>query len=527
MEKVRWVNASKAIKSDSGFEIFVLIIALILLGSSIAGLSMFVAPREYSTNSLIAFLLALIIFSVQFHWVNSSEYGSLQLEDSEYYEAFADGFKKHFEGRSIWVWAPNKPDHWVILPEGVKTYKPSSAELKKWSENYPNSTPYLWLPNKTEHLVSKFDGPVTYPLVIAGFMHLTATESSSFVYVQLILLASLAQIMFLISSAVLQSRKWGWLVWSLLLADTGFIAVGAYLLKDSLVVWTIYLLSLMILAICKGSTSRLVPSIVIGVGLVTLSSLLRYPLYFSVVISLLFLSISLKGLATAKKFTLFAIAVLGILGSVAALGGFDDLGKKDKVLDHLSFPIHLARTTFYRQSVIELDKVKKDTTKVDESMSLEAASSSENISVSNRALGSSTLSNDDSSEKSQDYEIKVTVRTDKVFRKAIVTVARTLFAPYPWAIFKQGMIGSWPELLYPGMVLWIVGLPFALLFLPEAIRSKDPVLYFMLGVTIICAFGYMAYDGEYSTRVRVMSMPLAWLMVAGGIRSVWFRWKKS
>lgn len=504
-----------------------LIFCLLVVGLSLIGLNLILAPRKFAKQSMSAFLFAGIIFSLGVEIVRSSQYGSLQFEDGNYYAAFAEGIKSHMEGHAIWVPRHNRPEHWRILPKGVETYTPTSNEEKLWSETYPDWEPFIWLPSHTPHYPSKFDGPIIYPLVIASFSHFAGAAISSFIYVQVILLASLAQIIFLIGAALFRKAKYGWIAWGLILMDSGFLAIGAYHFKDTLIVWSLYLLALALLAMLRGSVRQGVLAVVIAVATIIFISLLRYPLYFSVILSLLFLFVSGIGLKKAHRMLILFLGALGVVGGVVAMGGPDTLTNRTKVIDHLSFPIHLIRTTFYRQQVIQLDKVKPKRQVGENAVVTEQNEVDDKKVAQDWVSSTAERSGKANNEQQNEYSIKVTFVSEGLLRKVAVGTARTFFAPYPWAIFKQGLIGTWPELFYPGMVMWILGLPLAFLFLPDAVKSKDPVLYFLLGITIVCAVAYIAYDGEYSTRVRLMSMPLAWLMVTGGVRSIWGRWAKS
>jgi len=116
--------------------------------------------------------------------------------------------------------------------------------------------------------------------------------------------------------------------------------------------------------------------------------------------------------------------------------------------------------------------------------------------------------------------------------KAVTTsVARTLFAPYPWVALTHGLdYKNGIELYYPGVLLWVVCLPgiaWALVLL-----MQKPVEEFLFTAAVICALlgAYVIFMGEWSTRQRVFMLPVFFAFAAMGwadLRIRWGRWRRA
>ena len=115
---------------------------------------------------------------------------------------------------------------------------------------------------------------------------------------------------------------------------------------------------------------------------------------------------------------------------------------------------------------------------------------------------------------------------DDPFKALIRSIVRTVFAPYPWIWFKDGLLGNnWYELMYPGVIPWCFGFPFGIVALWKLRIKISPMLFFIfiwIGVTV--AF-YLVFQGEFSTRARVHLMPVFWIFIAYGLVTVYRRLK--
>jgi hypothetical protein len=114
------------------------------------------------------------------------------------------------------------------------------------------------------------------------------------------------------------------------------------------------------------------------------------------------------------------------------------------------------------------------------------------------------------------------------------TVAHTLFGPYPWVPFANGLSYNQTELFYPGTVMWILGWPFLLVALwcllirgsPHLARVSSEMLVILIW-TLLIVSEYIVYQGEFSTRQRVFMMPLFWTLIAFGVVRVRTRFNKA
>lgn len=97
------------------------------------------------------------------------------------------------------------------------------------------------------------------------------------------------------------------------------------------------------------------------------------------------------------------------------------------------------------------------------------------------------------------------------------SVARTLFAPYPWVAIYSGINWkSFVELYYPGALLWIVCLPGVVATVLVGLRSRDPAFWLLLLFLGSQFAAYTIWLGEWSTRQRVFALPAFFAMAALG-----------
>lgn len=106
----------------------------------------------------------------------------------------------------------------------------------------------------------------------------------------------------------------------------------------------------------------------------------------------------------------------------------------------------------------------------------------------------------------------------------IISVARTLFAPYPWIAVTHGLSGvNGIELYYPGVILWILCLPGILWGIPLSLRHTPRE-----GLFLACMLGallgaYTLFLGEWSTRQRVFMLPVFYCYAAMGWHDLYLR----
>lgn len=107
--------------------------------------------------------------------------------------------------------------------------------------------------------------------------------------------------------------------------------------------------------------------------------------------------------------------------------------------------------------------------------------------------------------------------TKSPFEAAGTAVARTLFAPYPWVIFRDGLhFQSGIELYYLGVVLWIICLPGIFWAMRQALCHPSFQAAFVGLVLGACLVAYILFLGEWSTRQRVFMLPIFFALAAIG-----------
>lgn len=106
------------------------------------------------------------------------------------------------------------------------------------------------------------------------------------------------------------------------------------------------------------------------------------------------------------------------------------------------------------------------------------------------------------------------------------SVARTLFAPYPWVAFTHGLdYKTGVELYYPGAAFWALCLPG--IFWAFMLHIRRPTPEFLFCAAVLCAllFAYVVFMGEWSTRQRVFMLPVFFAFAAMGWTNLWRIWR--
>ena len=97
------------------------------------------------------------------------------------------------------------------------------------------------------------------------------------------------------------------------------------------------------------------------------------------------------------------------------------------------------------------------------------------------------------------------------------SVARTLFAPYPWVAIHPGLNWvSFSELYYPGVVVWMICLPGIFVALSQGLRRLDPGFWLLTLFLTALLVAYTIWMGEWSTRQRVFALPAFFALAAVG-----------
>jgi hypothetical protein len=224
----------------------------------------------------------------------------------------------------------------------------------------------------------------------------------------------------------------------------------------------------------------------------------------------------------------------------------------DKIALHLQYPVHIAKKVFYSQNIVQLDAVKQkksivqktDTTVVDSGVVPKVNAV---VSTDKEHKRADLDTKVDKGEKEPCYSLlagecrkqrrladvqwynpisTVTVQFDgSDIRKIVISLAHTVFAPYPWSTLKVGFQGNWPELFIVEGLIWMILLPCVFIYIPTILSSREVAVWLMMLTSIGLFLAYSVTAGEYSTRPRLMSMPFLWFAVSGGLVKAmsWFK----
>jgi len=106
-----------------------------------------------------------------------------------------------------------------------------------------------------------------------------------------------------------------------------------------------------------------------------------------------------------------------------------------------------------------------------------------------------------------------------LFLALIQAIVRSLLAPYPWVLMKDGVTGQNAYELYAfASAQFMLCLPALFVGLWIAIRRHlvQPGVLYVLGVLATVCLVYIAFYGEWSTRQRVFLLPVVYVFIALG-----------
>jgi hypothetical protein len=98
-------------------------------------------------------------------------------------------------------------------------------------------------------------------------------------------------------------------------------------------------------------------------------------------------------------------------------------------------------------------------------------------------------------------------------------IARSLLAPYPWALLKDGATGQNAYELYAfASAQFMLCIPalFAGLWIAVRRHLVQPEVLYVLGILATVCLAYIVFYGEWSTRQRVFLLPVVYVFVALG-----------
>ena len=443
-------------------------------------------------ESIIWAILALLVFTAGIFFISSTNYGH-ELSDPGYYKNVAYFLAAHFQGYDV-----NFIEHGTKIgkPSSLLQYDHSIFGQRAWRVGEEYGSIALLL--DTYHYL--------YSCYLGFFIVLTGEQVELAIFGNAIFFAGIVQTLFILVQQITKNALHSRIAAILLILDSGFLAAGAFLLRDLLIIYFLYLSVLLISASGSASDWRRPVLIILSGCIIGSLGALRYPVFFLVVVSVVVVILMGWRVRNVRPLRYLCITVISVIVLLFSQLG-SDIANPMKVTNHLLYPSHIARTAFYSQNVVQLDAVKKRKT------------------IASDASTTDSVVAGDVEEK----EIQVTVQFDRTDVKNIITsLAHTVFAPYPWSTLQEGFKGNWPELFIVGGLVWMITLPFVLIYIPTIISSRDVTVWLMMLISVGLFLAYSVTEGEYSTRPRLMSMPFLWFVAAGGIVRVmsWFKIRK-
>jgi len=466
-------------------------------------------------ESIIWTILALLVFTAGIMFISSTNYGH-ELSDPIYYKNVAYFLAAHFQGYDV-----------NFFELGIRLGKTNSLlqydhsifgqNILRAGEEYGSVALLL----DTYHYL--------YSCYLALFIVLTGEQVELAIFGNAIFFAGVVQTLFILVQQITKDILHARLAVILLILDSGFLAVGAFLLRDLLVT---YLLYLSILLISRSGSAigwgRLVLILSAGCAMAALG-ISRYPAFFALLISVVVIIGMGRRVPNAQPLRYLAIAGVAVIGLLFSQLGSDILNS-EKLELHLKYPIHIAKQVFYSQQIVQLDAVKqKKSIVADSDTAVVGNSESDAVAeVDATAVADEEHESTDSDETEdvEEKKIRVSIQFDRSnVENIIISLARTVFAPYPWSTLQVGFQGNWPELFIVEGLIWMSLLPFVFIYIPTILRSNEPAVWLMVVCSIVLFLAYSVTGGEYSTRQRLMSMPFLWFAVSGGLMRgmSWFK----
>jgi 4-amino-4-deoxy-L-arabinose transferase-like glycosyltransferase len=361
--------------------------------------------------------------------------------------------------------------HWSGYPVDASEYK-LAGYLNGWQSKYG---PY-WLP---EPKISYAGVLGTREWFYAAFMAILniAGDAKYGILANAVMAGALPAASYLITRELGGSKRICHLAALFIAVDPSTAINSAWLIKDTLAALISAITIIAICKICKKPSFKFTLILAISLGLL---SGVRYVAFiaFGVVIAglLIFLLIKKSKWRTIcfSAASLTSVFIWGLLYIVPAI----NLPNQNLIL-FITSPLQAQATTL---------KAKERETGSDESV------------IEWRTYLS-------------EHPVKATVRS----------IARTLFAPYPWTIFQSKLSGNnHIELYLFGTFFWIiVALPGMFIGMSTAIKIGLPA-YVLIALLITLTIPYLIFFGEWSTRQRVFMMPLFFSFAAIGWQQIWY-----
>jgi len=435
------------------------------------------------------------------------------------------------------------PQSREINPDSITYDLNAQALVNHWRGMKVTSSDYLlqglivlgrdWLPDEILPYGTVFGSRhFLYTIYIAIVYWLTGVSQSVVILSQVVLLAALGPIVYDLSHLLFKNERVSAIAAFLTLIDSNFAAVGAVLMKDSLVVFVMILTLWTTVMVIENVRQRYFPMIVLVASLSALS-ILRYHVLVALWAAMLVVAALPRSSAPRKRL----VAVVAMSFVACAFLNQPDWPKYG--------PGALFQTNLMtiRAGVITLRESAGSgpvdmKAAIEKSKDMAAVSGSgrvtpdkprqrgELVSVGpagevityNRERIRETAGN--TRENRSDFSTATWLQNlrDRPVSTVVKVIAHTLFAPYPWVLISHGLVHkNFIELLYPGTILWIIGLPFLFTGVWQIGWRGKPEIKLLMMLSVAVVGIYVVFYGEFSSRQRIFFMPLFWTFIAFGI----------
>jgi len=408
----------------------------------------------------VLFSLALLVYTLEIFLVQSLPAWSDEFPDSHRYDVNARALVLHWQGLTV-----PAADFLLkgLLRQGIEAWPPDST--------YDYATVLG---------MSRY----AYQFILAGIYALTDGSRPTAILINTPLLAATAAGTYLLSLEWFGRRGGAALAAALVMLDTNFAVWGSVLLRESLMELLVLLSFLSAVRLLKTRNRRWRERLSGGMAL-SLLAMVRFNAAAALLLAWLCAIIARPGRTALKH---FAIGTLTL--SLIGFGAVHLLPGLQPVLEN-SLPGRLVQ---------------------------------ENLRIfqqGGQLLESAVQGKQEAGEhvNAVRQEWHEALRTQPLWLNGLKAVTRSLMGPYPWVALTHGLKGNdFYELMYPGMTLWLVGLPafiYALWRLPVV---SDPALRLWLVWWLTVAAVYIIGYGQFGGRERMMAMPLLWIFAAEGLR---------
>ncbi len=495
---------------------------LTLYAVAVLGLLLSLSGREQRRLIALLFLGSLIIRTIEILVINTLPQHSEVNSDSTVYDLNAQALMYHWQGLKVVA-----EDY--ALP--VLVY------------NNRDWLPADWLPYGTVFGTRHF----LYQVYVGVIYFFTGAGQFTVILSHAVLLAALTPAVYCVANSLFENRRLAALAASLTLIDPNFSVAGAFLMKDALAVFLATITLWATVLVVRDRGGRYYPVVILLITLLGLS-VLRYHTVVAFWLAAVLVMFLARGNARTKR--LLVVLVLSFLGSAmlyylpsslaqdspyslqvvafwlaAVLVMFLARGnaRTKRLLVVLVLSFLGSAMLYYLPSSLAQDSPYSLQQGVENILRDVGSVARANQSTVQGGVETLEASSNVSSESQDDPATEGWIQSlqQNPLLAITKTVAHTLFAPYPWVPLFHGLsYNNFVELLYPGVVMWIVGLPFlfvALWRLP--VRESPELLLIMLWLLLIVS-AYIVFQGEFSTRQRIFMMPLFWILIAFGVEQV-------